>query len=480
VIIPFGEFLPDQPDLGNPGVTLAKNVLPYAQAYGQLKSLLSFTSAVSSATAVLSSTWVKGSDGLIYVHCGTATRLEELQSDATWDNVSIAGNYAGATSWEWAQFGDRIIAVDLLQNPQYFDVGTSTLYADLAGSPPKAKHIAGVRDFIVLGNTTSNPTRLVWSGYNNTELWTPSRATQSDQRDLRGQWGDIQRIVPGQYGVVFQQRAISILTYTGPPAIFSLNLAEKGRGTPAPESVCWQGQNVYYLGDDGFYVFNQGSQAISTERVNRWFFNELDLSSIGGVKGVIDARNQMVIWTFKSSVSLAYSDRILFYNWGANKWSYGELDTEVLSQYTSTGLTLDDLDTVLTDIDAESIPVDSDAYQNGSVSLVAFNELHEMSLFEGAALTATLETSEWGENERLATMEARPLVSGTPTQITVEHGYRNTQNENVTWSAAKSVTAKGTVNFRNNSRFNRSRVSVTGGFENAIGVDVTATKGGRR
>jgi hypothetical protein len=190
-------------------------------------------------------------------------------------------------------------------------------------------------------------------------------------------WGDIQRIVPGQFGVVFQQSAISIMSYTGPPTIFSLNLVEKGRGTPAPGSVCWYGSNIYYLGDDGFYVFNQGSQPISTERVNRWFFNEISTSEVDSVKGVIDPRNQFVIWVFKSSSGLSYSDRILFYNWGADKWSYGELNIESISQYATAGLSLDDLDTVLTDIDSESIPVDSDAYQGGTVSLIAFDSTHK-------------------------------------------------------------------------------------------------------
>ena len=45
----FGEWLPDQPDLDNPGATIAKNVLPYVQTYGSFKSLQSFSTALSGA-----------------------------------------------------------------------------------------------------------------------------------------------------------------------------------------------------------------------------------------------------------------------------------------------------------------------------------------------------------------------------------------------------------------------------------------------
>lgn len=482
--VPFGEWLPDQPILSNPGATVAKNVLPYAQAYGQLKDLSSFTNALTSATNCLGMVWARDNTGTYYNHAGTATRLESLDSNSEWQNVSIAGNYTNAVNWEWTQVGNRLIATDLFQAVQYFDLGTSTLYANLAGTPPKARHIAAVRNFVVLGNLdiggTTYPERLAWSGYNNTEQWTASRATQSDLRDLRGRWGVVQRIVPGQYGVVFQTSAVSIMSYSGPPAIFTIDTVEKGRGTPAPNSVCWTGDAVYYLGPDGFYRFTDRSYPIGAEKVDRWFFNECDLSSLDEVRGVADLRNKLIVWTFRTDPSLTYNNRIIFYNWAADKWSYGELDTTAFGEYVTSGLTLDQLDTVLADIDSESIPVDSDAYQGGFVSLTAFNTSHQLCTFQGSAKQAVLETVEVGENQRMIGANVRPLVSGTPTTVSLQHGYRNAQDANVTFGLQKSVNDAGVVNFRNSGRYSRFRMNVSGGFENAIGVDVEPIPGGLR
>lgn len=479
----FGAWLPDQPDLDNPGATVAKNVIPYAQAYGQLKSLSSFSGALTSATAALQAIWAKDDQGNYYNHAGTATRLEELQSDSTWSNVSKAGNYSNVAGWEWTKSGNRLIAVDINNATQYFDLGTSSLYADLSGSPPKAKHIASVRNFVVMGNIddgTDYPIRLAWSGYNNTELWTPSRSTQSDVRDLTGRGGDIQRIVPGQYGVIFQENSIWVMQYSGPPTIFTLDEVEKGRGTPAPNSVCWTGNAVYYLGNDGFYRFQNGSTPIGAEKVDRWFFNECDLSVIDETRGAVDARNKLILWTFKSSSSLAYFDRILIYNWAADRWSYGEMDTEVISDYVSTGLSLDDLDTVLTDVDAESIPVDSDAYQGGAVSLAAFDSSHQLATFQGAALTAQLETVELGESQQVYAKSVRPLVSGSTASVTLANGTRNSQAANYSFSSAKAPNSIGVANFRTPARYHRIRANISGGFENAIGVDVEVAPGGGR
>ena len=60
----FGEWLPDQPALDNPGATIAKNVLPYVRTYGSFKSLRSFSAALNAAC--VGSVTVKDSAGIIH------------------------------------------------------------------------------------------------------------------------------------------------------------------------------------------------------------------------------------------------------------------------------------------------------------------------------------------------------------------------------------------------------------------------------
>ena len=46
-MIPFGEWLPDQSDLQNPGSTVAKNVLPAARGYRPFASLTELSGAAT-------------------------------------------------------------------------------------------------------------------------------------------------------------------------------------------------------------------------------------------------------------------------------------------------------------------------------------------------------------------------------------------------------------------------------------------------
>lgn len=475
----FGEWLPDQPALDNPGATVAMNVLPYTQTYGSLPSLSSFSTALNAAC--VGSITVQASNGIIHNHAGSGTQLMALNSGKTFNNVSKSGDYTNVEAWEWTRYGDRIITVSghNREDPQFFDLNTGNLYADLAGTPPKAATIATVRNFIVLGGTndgTTRPNRVVWSGYNNTELWDPSAATQSDFRDLTGDGGDIQRIVPGQYGVIFQKNSIWTMEYVGPPTIWRFNEVEEGRGTPAPHSVCWTGQDVFYLGQDGFYRWRGGaSTPIGAEKVDRWFYNEADEFSVNTLRGVVDRTNRIVMWAFKSSIDLTYNDRLLIYNWAVDRWSYAEIDTEVISEYLTADVNLDGLSDILTDgIDIDSIPVDSVAYRGGRVSMIAFDTDHKASTFSGAALGAVLETKEFGRDDRRRTVlkTVRPLVDGASTTVTVQSGTRNQQNANYSYSLAKSENALGEYNFRSNARYHRLRVNTSGNFNDAFGVDI--------
>jgi hypothetical protein len=195
---------------------------------------------------------------------------------------------------------------------------------------------------------------------------------------------------------------------------------------------------------------------------------------------VVDRRNTVVIWSFKSDSALAYSDNLIFYNWVANRWAWAEVNTEVVVDYLTTGVSLEDLDALITDIDSSSITLDSDAYKGGTISLAAFDTDHKLATFNGTPLPACLETGEFGELTRTIIRNVRPLVDGRNNVITVTSATRNRQDENETVGLPVSLNGIGEANFRANARYHRLKVDISGGFDHAAGVDVEAHTGGRR
>lgn len=481
--IPLGEWLPDLPPLENPGALEARNCIPQASSYRSMNSLESFTNALGSAC--LGALWFQASDNTVFNFAGDVDSLYRLDGNVTWTDVSKGGGYSAVTNWEFAKFGDRALAVALGENPQYYDAGASSAFADLPGSPPVAARVAIVRDFVVLGDLESyGPNFLAWSGFNNSELWTPSRATQSDRQELFGKGGQVQKVVPGEYGIIVQEHSIWRMDYVGPPVIFQLDEVERGRGTPAPNSVVWTGDRVYYYGHDGFYLFDGvRSTPIGVNRVNRWLLDNADTSGFSSMRGAVDRQNALVLWAFRTSASLDYNDRMIIYNWKVDRWSYAHVDTQVLAEFVSGGFSLDQLDTPLPNgIDIDSISVDSDAFKGGVLGLQAFDSSNQSATFTGTPLVALIDTAEQRGmgGRRLRTKSQRPLVDGSAAVVTLAEGRRSSQMGNVNFGVAQDLNANGQTRIRQDARYLRYRLSISGGFNHAQGVEVEQRMTGTR
>lgn len=478
--IPFGEFTPDQPDIGA-GVAMARNCVARAKGYASINALAEASTALTGAC--LGGAFFKDKTGTNFNFAGDATKLYRLSGTLTYNNVSKAGNYAGVARWEFARWGDRVLAVSLAAAPQYFDMGSSTLFADLPGAPPKASTIAVIRDFIVLGNVndgTPRKARIQWSGFNNSEQWTVSRATQSDFQDLLGDGGDIMRIVPGEYGLIFQEWSITRMSYVGAPVVFRFDEVERGRGTPASDSVCWDGQAVYYWGHDGFYVFDgQASRPLGEERIDQLILDDLDTARIADMSGAVASQSKLVMWAYPSKAT--GGKRIACYSLSANRWTIIDQDAERILEYAAAGFTLDELDAILANIDTASINVDSRAYQGGAVELAAFTSAHKVATFSGSPLVATLETGDLYSNGQLQFVRAsRPVVEGgAATACTVAIGAKAEANDAITY-AATTRSPQGEYLSRVKGRYIRAKVDISGGFSGAVGVDLFLRSAGRR
>lgn len=476
-VIPLGPWRPDQPDLDN-GISRLVNAIPQKQSYRQVNNLTPISDALPSR--VLRAIMAVDSSSVINNFAGVSSALYRL-SGATYADVSKVGGYT-ASSWEMVKFGERIIAASIEDPIQFYDMGASTLFSDLPGTPPQAKHIAVVRDFVVLGNLddggTQYPSRVQWSGFNNSDIWGVNAGAQADFQDLFGNGGAIQRIVPGEYGVIFQENSIWRMNYAGPPTIFRFDEVERGRGTPAPNSVTWLGQNIFYWGHDGFYSFNgQQSVAIGAEKVDRYVKDKLDTSRYDQMVAGIDRRNNLVMWAFPCSDGCM---ELVFYNWAVGEWGHSSIQVEAINEFADSGYTLDDLDTILADIDSASINVDTTEFLGGSVRLGAFGLDHKLASFTGPALTAEIDTGEtlMPMGMRFYISSVRPMVEGAG-DYSIALGQRNKQSDLAVFGDAKPINDLGESQFHKDVRFPRFRLKLEGGFTHATGIDVLFKKAGR-
>ena len=477
--IQYGEWLPDQPSVGNACKT-ATNVIPHGAGYSAVRALTPANEPL--AGRCLAAMSCRGSNGTIYTFAADASKLY-LQSSTEWEDVSQDGGYS-AIDWEFAKYGERIIAVQTLAAPQYYDLGSSEKFADLPGSPPLAKHVAIVRDFVVLGNITEEAidrtSKIAWSGFNTSEVWGSDIATQTDFQELLGDGGRIMRIVGGSYGVIFQENSIWRMDYSGAPTIFELNEVETERGTPASKSVCWLGRTIYYWGHDGFYRFNgQASEPIGHEKIDNYLRGDLDVSRIDYFIGAADRANGLIFWMYPSLDNGA--QKIVVYNWKVNRWALIDQSPEMIFQYFSAGYTLDSLDDILTDIDSDSIPVDSQVYNGGQIFLGAFNQDHKLATFSGDWLVAEMETGDIASANGTALFiaRARSQVESSSYE-SIEFCGRDNLVQDIEYGDDVLANDYGEFSLLKAARYSRIKHRVAGNATHLMGIEIEYREAGRR
>jgi len=481
----FGEFLPDQPGFANPGVTQATNVVPVAAGYKSFNAMSSFSNA---ATAYLRGIFAgKGSDSSSNVFAGDATKLYKYaSSDNDLDNVSKAGDYqlTNTDRWKFVQFGDRIIAAhgtdDILQS---YVIGTSSLFADLTGSPA-ARHVAVVRDFVVTGHVkygaTAYPRRVRWSGIDDATAWTVG-SDQSDIQDI-SDLGNVTGIVGGEFGTVLCERGIVRMSYVGSPIIFQFDKVETSRGCPYPGSICNVGPAIFYLSQDGFYIFDgTSSTSIGNEKVDRSFFAEFNTTEAARMSSAVDPRNQLVMWSYPTSGSTP--NRILIYNYALGRWSKIEQENDLVSSFFSPTQSLEGLDNVNASLDDLGTSLD-DALWVGGEYLSGGGKDNKITRFSGALLPATIEVGELEATPGLSSMmtQIQPYVSaavGTTPSVSAQVATRSRPFDTQTYSDAVSINSDNVIPVRTAGRFHQVKFTASD-FDVFQGFDLTLQSGGLR
>jgi hypothetical protein len=489
--------MPDQPDFMNAGSNLVQNLLPRtAQSYAPFPSI---SPASSALTARCQGAYaMQDNAGNVRLFAGDSTKLYRMDPASTTPaNVSKVGGYStGSTERiEMTLFGQRIISTNFADPPQSYIEGSSSIFADMITSgitTLRARHIAVVRDWIFLGNTTdgtsgTQPQRVWWCAIDDpTNFPTPgtptAAAAQSDYQDLVGDAGWVQGIL-GNLGTadcaVFQERAVVRGVYVGPPAIFSFSTAEGVRGTPAPGSITQLSNIGYYLGEDGFYAFDGStSRPIGFQKIDKTFFADLDQSYFYRITSTVDPINKIVYWAYPGAGhSMGDPNRILAYHWALDRWTItaaNAIQLEVMLRALSFGYTLEQLDNVDSNLDTLMPSLDSRVWTGGRSVLACFDTSHQLNYFTGPNLAPTAQTSEQQINPkgRAQIINARPLVDGGTPSVSV--GTRNRVGDAVTYTTPVAMDVNGNCYQRAEGRYFRGQVTLPAGssFTHLQGIEV--------
>ncbi len=463
MFIPFAEYAPDSGLFSETSATDVRDVIPAGSVYRAAGGIVERSSALPAAcVGAINATSIAGNS---YLNAGTAAGLYGyIVSTDTWSDLSKVGGYSlGSTDkWRFCQFGSDVIAVSNGSAlPQIRDMSVGGVYADIASAPTGGANCVGrVRDFLVLGNTSgNNSSRVHWSAIGDPTDFTVSATTQCDYQDLPLHYGDVTAIVGGDVGYVFQERAITRMTYVGSPTIFQFDTVIVDEGTTCPDSVVMVGGVVYYLGLEGFCAFNgQQITRIGENKVDQTLKSAVTAGNAHKIVGAHDPGLDVVVWSIPYSTS-GVANTLFYYSLadGPYRWSRVDEDTEwILPAETATFTTW---------------PSGAITTEYSSMSVIGFTDDHKFGNF-GTSKTGKLYTGRYQASDGLSIVKrVRPIVDKDATVSAVYVGYIQYFTQ-TTWTA-KGFTKASNASWvgRANGRYHQARVDVTN-FDEAKGVNV--------
>ena len=484
--VPFGEWLPDQPDHNKQGANVANNVYYAANTYKRFPSLVNYSSNTVSTDSKGAGSF-RDNSNTVYNFVATRTNIYQLASGAfTSRKASLTGDHDDF--WTFTQFGEYIIASNGVDAPQYYLMGTSTNFANLsaiqsAGTVPTFRVSGVVRDFLVTGNITNATNRIQWSGINDITVWS---GKQSDSQDLPGSGGQVVAITSGEVGYVFRQNQIIRMDYVGGATVFRLSVISPNRGAVFGRTVCQDNRQIFFYADDGFYQIN-GDQImpIGVEKVNRYFDLNLNKAYADRICAAVDPFNQLAMWLFPSTSNTSNTtgicDKIIIYNYATKKWSLADASASTIFSQFVGAFTVELMDIISENLENISAALDTDYWSGGQMFLGGIDSDYKAAIFSGNSNECEVETAELEPfpGLRANITGVRPIVDATAT-LTVKARERLADTESETSSV--SMRDSGINPVRKSGRYVRANVKVAAGtsFTHAQGIDLVASRAGTR
>lgn len=481
-MIPFPPFEPDKSLYNAEATDNVVNVIPVADGWGPFPSFEALSTSLGAACrgAIVG----RSTAGIFTIFAFTATAIKRFnQGAATWTDVSrlVGGAYNLTDNdyWSVLQFGRFIVATNIGDVMQVYDLDTPTTFTNLTGSPPQAKYIWACGGYLFAGNTTAGSDRIYNSGLEDISQWTVGTAGADFQPG--GGAGEVFGGIGDQFGgyVFYSDRVRRIELTPNTGYTYSLVDVNVTRKTVSPYSIVAIGPNdfIHYC-NDGWFRGPQG-QPIGAQRVDEWFTTVSDTSAVRLIQGAADPIKKMAWFTF-AIVSGGYA--VLGYHWQLDRWTIVQTAQTFLVPLATSGYTLEDIAVLYPVIEDVPYPFDSYVWAGGRPTFAGFSADGTFGFFSGLSMAAQLETANVNlAAERAFVSGVRPVTDAAG--VTVSVGTRALHSSAITWSTETSPNAgTGLCPARANSRLFKFRMSIPADTDWTIahGVDPVAVPEGSR
>ena len=484
---------PDNASVDAAVCSVATNMIPRRDGYAPVMSPVPLSAALPSpclgAIEIASPNY-----GFPVYFAGTSTGLYKFNNGTSaWTNVSKPGaaySVPPGDYWSFAVYGSKLLATCLGSAVQVIEIDSGTVFDDLAGNPPRARHMGVVSEFLVLAQLASDPNAVHWSDLGDITYWEPGVQSGGHTSDLQifPEGGAVTGFAGGEFGLVFQETKIRRMVFSpGSATVFDFSVLEENRGAVAPWSLMKVGARIFFLDREGFFVFTGGgSSTIGAERVNRFFAARVDPIRVASTVAIRDATGPRILFAYRTMgadpTDTSLLGEALLYDWLLDRWTFLNLPTRFGLAAATPAVSIDNIPGSLDDPGQPSL--DDPSYAGGIPTLGIMTADNRLSLMTGPPLEAIAETP-----DAMLSRPSRSFVRGMRVDTDaddwrVQVGVRETlrQSEAVVWRPESSPNPERMAPCRAGGRYHRARIRIPAAtaWSYLSGIEPEATAEGGR
>lgn len=445
-------------------------------AYSPVSAGLTAVSAEVNSAAVV--TKLDGSTRRTFA--GTRTTLEEAGASGWTDRTrTVGGAYTGGVDsrWSFAQYGNYTLAAN---GADVIQVSETTTFADINGAP-EATYIAVSEGFIMAANNADTYAD-EWhcSAYLDYTDWAEAVSTQCTSGRLVG-GGPITGLMKfGSGFVAFKSNSMYLANYVGAPIVWDWEEIKGDVGCPSSHACVSVQDQLFFMGNDDFYIFDGASTISIGKGIREWFFKNINQTYLARTIATYNPITGNVTWHYVSTGNSQNTpDKSVVYNVRTGKWGKFSLTIEAAANYYPAGITYDDLGShyaTYDDLPAD-ISFDSPFWTANTSSAGVFKTDHILYTLTGVSESSSITMNTIGDDEQFTTMsQIRPRFISPPNSSSISYSYDDIYGDSFTLEGTYSLI-DGRYDLLHSSRWHEVKFNFAGNME-IIGVTINLTKDG--
>jgi hypothetical protein len=237
------------------------------------------------------------------------------------------GVYQEATTWALDNWGQYLLACSSKDGKIYeWQLNTSVLPTALTNAPVSNNSMLVTEErFVFALGAGGNPRKVQWCDREANTVWTPAATNEA---------GDFELQTTGQIMCGVRMRGTTLIltdtdahiaTYSGAPFVYGFERVGTACGVVSRKSVVAIDQGAFWLGANGFFMFD-GSVATELKcDVHDFIFKNISNSQISKAYAVHNSQHSE-IWWFYTSENSTENDSYVTFDYKEGHWSVGALD----------------------------------------------------------------------------------------------------------------------------------------------------------